>query len=78
MIERWCNGKPLVKPDLSRPSQDVSLDMKIGRMVTRCNYRIKPSCGCPGNPHTCTHPDKSGEKWYLDCYQCKLSEIRSG
>lgn len=60
-------------------SDDLPIDdMKIGREVVRCKHRVKPACGCPGNPHTCTHPGKSGEKWYLDCYQCKLSEIRSG
>lgn len=64
--------------DVSESPGHIATDMDINRAIVRCPHRVKPVCGCPDNPHTCTHPDRAGEKWWLDCYQCKVAEIRTG
>lgn len=88
VMANWCEGKPLDAPRAESAVlaiQSVSVlpdlpinDMDINRAIVRCPHRVKPACGCPDNPHTCTHPGRAGEKWWLDCYQCKVAEIRAG
>lgn len=71
--DEWCQGKPdEPRRDSAQPRKDLSIE----RAVVECGYRQKPSCGCPEEAHTCTHPEKAGEKWFLDCYLCKQQELR--